>query len=58
MYRSSLLHAPVALPPEKELRYLLDRRLDISHNRAPLDALKNIKNFCPTGSRTPISVTA
>ena len=58
MYHSSALHAPLALPPEKALRYPLGKTLDISHNRARLDALENIKNFCPTGSRTPISVAA
>jgi hypothetical protein len=45
-YRNSLLHATLALPLEKELRYPLGTRLDISHNRARLDALENIKDLC------------
>ena len=60
MNRSSALHVPVTLlvPPEKELGYPLDRRMDISHHRARLDNLEKIKNICPADSRTPISVAS
>ena len=47
MYRSSALNSPIALPPEKELRYPLRRMLDISHNRARLDALEYLMFIWP-----------
>jgi hypothetical protein len=44
MYHS-VVRVSLALPLQKELRYPLGRRLDISHNRARLDALENIKHL-------------
>jgi hypothetical protein len=51
MEASGQLHAPVALPPGKSLRYPLDRRLDWPQSRS--GRCGEEKNLAPVMIRTP-----